>query len=222
MGRGTLALVAFASVAGVSGSAAARPEVFAEGLVGVSVAVSSGSYTEDHESASLHTGLRGGVWFKPGRVENRSAGRGRRVGIEAQIDRTSYGADYFYYTTVTDPGGTMSMVRVDPEYSRVRAVAGPRVAMPLHPVADVVLRAAVGMDRMSGTVAETALMLEFGIQLSIHLGQFRIGVEGAIPVAFHDSEQPTETPIAMPQFGHRPGYGQAVDWIGALSVGAVF
>jgi hypothetical protein len=220
-GVGLVFIGTLAALAAVPGRAAARPDVFAEGIVGVAFALGASGYSEEHEDLAVQAGVRGGVWFAPGRIENQRAQRGKRVGLELQVDRASYHAGYFYYQDVSNPDGTTSTVRVDPEYSRVRLLGGVRVAMPMHRYADLILRAAGGVDRVTGSAEGIAPLVEVGFQLSFHLGIVRIGVDGAVAAAFHDNEVAQSGGIG-PQFGHRPGYGQAVDALGCVTIGAVF
>ncbi len=224
--RGIAVLLAGGTIAALLSAperADARPAIFAEGMFGLSFGVGTDGYTEDHDGASVQAGLRGGIWLPARAIDRRVGGvpRGRRTGFELQVDRTSYGAGYYYYQDVMNPDGTTSTVRVDPEYSRLRVLGGVRVAMPMYNWVDLVLRAAGGIDRVSGTSEEIAAVVEVGVQVLIRLGPVRVGVEGSIPVAFHDNEQ-AESPGIGPQYGHRPGYDRAVDGIGSVIIGAVF
>ncbi len=197
-------------------SAEARPEGFAEALVGMSVAVGTSGYAEEHDGPTPHVGARGGAWLARGR-------QGRAWGVELQVDHATFASPYEYARTYEDPPGTLVIEGVRASYSRLRVMVGGRAALPIHLPVQIVLRGAAGIDRVSGSEEETSPLVEIGGQLGVRLGPVRLGVELGFAVAFHHNEHPLSygtPPVQNP--GYEPGYDRTVDFIVCAAAGAGF
>jgi len=117
--------------------------------------------------------------------------RGRQVGLEVDFDWTPAAND-------------LDDTRwVDASFNRFRVLAGARMRKDINPKASFFIRAAGGIDIVTGRIEEQLLgtdweendlgvALEFGGGVTAHLGDLLIGAQAAIPIAIHWDDDPND------------------------------